>query len=406
MLPAALARLTLGRKIVHSGHQPKVLPHVRALGLLVAVVLVSTGCSSREEIVYVDSPEGHGSYTPIGRSDHARVHTDGHHEPAADVQVGPGESGHPYTPFAGSSEPLVHADGDAHVPETVALAHERRSASSDSGPSSVSAASAHGSTPTSSAASTRASEPKPVAATGLGADAKPGAAAAVRPAASPTPPARLALGAGLGAQPGAPVLDAPLTMEEDNDRVGQVTVSGKIESIVGSTVRLQTSTGAHEMQLAKSARVERDALGSAADLKPGQFVGVAHVPSGPADSVRLYARGASMPLPGIAPVVGSRSGQVTTFGSVVSLQFGGLLLNTGSQTTTVSLPSGVPILRPAPQGSSALDVGAQVIATGPIDDDGAFVATAVRVIGEARPAVVTPEARTAANNGGEARPGR
>ena len=115
--------------------------------------------------------------------------------------------------------------------------------------------------------------------------------------------------------------------------------------------------------------------------RPGQFVGIVHLPSGPADAIRLYATSPSMPRPGIAPVVGSRTGQVTTFGTIVTLEFGGLLLNTGSQTTTVTLPAGVPILRPTSQGSSDLAVGTQVVATGPIDDDGSLVATAVRVTG-------------------------
>ena len=38
---------------------------------------------------------------------------------------------------------------------------------------------------------------------------------------------------------------------------------------------------------------------------------------------------------------------MTTFGSIVALQFGGLLLNAGGKTTTVTLPNTVEILKPA-----------------------------------------------------------
>jgi hypothetical protein len=172
----------------------------------------------------------------------------------------------------------------------------------------------------------------------------------------------------------------------DDEDASQATITGKVESIVGSTMKIQTQTGSEKVRLADRMRVERDALGTAADLKPGQFVGVVHLPNGPADSVRLYATGPTMPRPGIAPLLGSRSGQVTTFGSIVRLEFGGLLLNTGSQTTTVTLPNGVLILRAAPQSSSDLSAGTQVIATGPIGKDGSVLATAVRVTGEARAA--------------------
>jgi hypothetical protein len=165
----------------------------------------------------------------------------------------------------------------------------------------------------------------------------------------------------------------------------QATVTGRIESIAGPVLKVKTTTGVEQVRLAGGARVERDAIGSPNDLKPGQFVGVIHAPSGPASSIRLYTTGPSMPRPGIVPMVGSRVGQVTTFGSIVKLQFGGLLLNTGGETTSVTLPSNVEILKPAPSGSSELAVGAQVMATGPVASDSTLVATAVRVTGEARP---------------------
>ena len=82
------------------------------------------------------------------------------------------------------------------------------------------------------------------------------------------------------------------------------TVAGRIESIVGKSILVDTAAGKARVRLAENARIDRDALGSPADLKPGQFVGVLHVPSGPATSVRLYPTGPSMPRPGVVPMVG------------------------------------------------------------------------------------------------------
>ena len=163
------------------------------------------------------------------------------------------------------------------------------------------------------------------------------------------------------------------------------TVAGRIESIVGRSLLIDTAAGKARVRLAENARIDRDALGSPADLKPGMFVGVLHVPSGPAKSVRLYATGPSMPRPGVVPMVGERQGQVTTFGSVVALQFGGLLLNAGGATTTVTLPNAVEILKPAQSQPAELAAGAQIIATGPVTGDGTVVATGVRVTAPARP---------------------
>jgi hypothetical protein len=77
---------------------------------------------------------------------------------------------------------------------------------------------------------------------------------------------------------------------------------------------------------------------------------------------------------------------VTAFGSVVTLQFGGLLLNTGGATMTVTLPAGVEILKPAPADASALAVGTQIIATGTMSAADVLTASAVRITGVARPA--------------------
>jgi len=364
--------------------------HARAIGLAVAVVLASVGCGAKEQVVYVD-PVRPGGYAPISRSTDPRVHTDGHHGPAADVQVGPAPaegSTSSYTPFAQGGGQLVHVGAASHVvAPAVAIAGERTqaggshstAASSDSHVAPV-APSAHSVPASATSHGTAAS----ASSHGVAASAPmTGAANAVRPAASPTSAARLALGPGLGATAGTPTPSGVLTMEEEKDE-GQASIVGKIESIAGPLLKIQTPSGSQGILLAERACVEREALGSTADLKPGQFVGILHLPSGPADAIRLYATNPSMPRPGIAPMVGSRSGLVTTFGSIVKLELGGLLLNTGSQTTMVTLPSGVPILRPAPQGPSELAVGTQVVASGPIDPDGSLVATAVRVTGESR----------------------
>ncbi|MGE3910560.1 MAG: hypothetical protein AB7K36_14460, partial [Chloroflexota bacterium] len=82
----------------------------------------------------------------------------------------------------------------------------------------------------------------------------------------------------------------------------------------------------------------------------------------------------------------------TTFGQVVNLQFGGLLLNTGGQTQNVTLPSGVEVLKSGPADPSMLKVGTSVIASGALGADGTVAAKAVRVTGSAPPPVV-PTAR-------------
>jgi hypothetical protein len=372
------------------GAGPLVL--LRAFSLLGVVALVSAGCTSREEVVYVDDASEHAengaaAYTPFARSTDSLVHRDGAHEAAPSVQIGPAHSdgdAPPYTPFAGSHEPLVHAGDDPHVVATVALAYERGASAEHGESASASSESSHGSTEASkpAAASAAAALSNQGAPAVAGAPAGPSSgnpANGARPAASPTPPARLALGPGLGATPGTPTPKMTMDVGDDDDHRNQATIAGKIESISGSTLKVQTQAGPQTLKLAPNVRVDRDAVGGPADLKPGQFVGVVHLPMGPADSIRLYATGPTMPAPGIGPLVGSRSGQVTTFGSVVGLQFGGLLLNTGSQTTTVALPNNVPILRSAPQDASALAAGAQVLATGPVGEDGMLTATAVRV---------------------------
>jgi hypothetical protein len=91
-----------------------------------------------------------------------------------------------------------------------------------------------------------------------------------------------------------------------------------------------------------------------------------------------------MPRPGAVPVAGSRLGEIMTFGSIVTLQFGGLLLNAGSTTITIGLPNGVEVLKPAPSAPADLAVGSNVIATGPVADDGTLSAMAVRLVAPSR----------------------
>jgi hypothetical protein len=157
----------------------------------------------------------------------------------------------------------------------------------------------------------------------------------------------MSLGAGLGATPGASSSASALASLAEED-VDLVTVAGRIERVNGTELTVQAPTGPQTIKLGQGVRVERDALGSADDLKPGQFVGVLQSPNGPAASVRLYATGPSMPKAGIVPMLGARLGQVTTYGSVVALQFGGLLLKTDTDTTNVTLPNTVEIFRPVP----------------------------------------------------------
>jgi hypothetical protein len=336
---------------------------LRVLGMVLASVLLVSACGSKEEFVYVDHDEheeaGHGAYTPIGRSTSPRVHQDGAHHPADDVAVGSGHAA-AYAPIAGSDSLLVHTDGKPRSVPQVALANEKTGVGS--------------------------SAPYPVSTPRIassGATAGHGGHAQATP--SPTTAARLNLGTGLGASAAAPKPGSIPALTQDDSDDELATVAGRVESIIGMDVTVKSPAGLARVRLAERARVDRDALGTATDLKPGQFVGAVQQLGGPASSVRLYATGPSTPRAGIVPMIGSRNGQVTTFGSVVTLQFGGLLLNTGGATTTVTLPAGVEILKPAPADTSALAVGAQIIATGTMSGENVLLATAVRITGEARP---------------------
>lgn len=335
-------------------------------GLALASLLLVAACGEREKIVYVDRADAHGggtaASTSIGRSDSPRVHADGRHEPAPEVEIGGpgGVPDEPYVPIAAAGS-LLLVPGSGYAPAPAVLIGLERA------PGGAGAGAGYAATPTAIVSG-------PAAKPGVG------SASAPRPAASPTAPASLALGARLGAQPsasGAAPAGDMLVVGDEDDEPG--TVSGRIESAVGPTLIVRTDAGPVRVQLEGGARIERDTPGTAADLKPGQFVGALQVPGGPALSIRLYNTGPSMPPPGIVPMVGSRVGQVTTFGTIVALQFGGLLLNTASQTTAVTLPNNVEILKPAPGTLADAGVGAQIIATGPLASDGSVRATAIRV---------------------------
>jgi hypothetical protein len=351
---------------------------VRLFSVLLGAALLVSACGPKEEIVYVDrnshSESDASAYTPIGRSADPRVHADGSYRPAPSPQIGPAHvsnSPEPYAPLATSHSPQVHAGGEPHLVATVTLAHERGSRT---------AASHAASTPTPASAARGSSNHESTVSTAASTAPRPAGALA---AASPTVPARLSLGSGLGATPGASSTTGALASLAEED-IDLVTAAGRVERVDGAELTVQTSTGPQRVTLGPGVRVERDALGSADDLKPGQFVGVLQTPNGPAASVRLYATGPSMPKAGTVPMLGARLGQVTTYGSVVALQFGGLLLKTDTETTSVALPNTVEILRPVPVGAGDLVAGQQVIVTGVQTSSDALAATAVRITAESR----------------------
>lgn len=379
-----------GGRLVHAGGSHTAVPPVTIAGQLPPGAPASAS----------DASASHGA-APSAGSHAATAPTSTSHGPTAPAQAGPAAAA-PSSPGSQGAAAAASAPG-ARAPAGAPASGSPVTVASSAGSQGVPAPPSGSSGPAASSAAVSGPATAPangaLGPTAPAADAHgpavnvpaPGAATVPQPASSPIPADRLALGPGLGAVPGTPTPNTALDMDEEKTE-GQATITGKIESMAGSLLTIQTPSGSQEVRLADRARVERDTMGTTADLKPGQFVGVVHTPSGPADAVRLYATSPSMPRPGIAPVVGSRTGQVTTFGSIVKVEFGGLLLNTGSQTTSVTLPSGVPIMRPVGQGPSDLAVGTQVVATGPIESDGSLVATAVRVTGESRNP--TPVARS------------
>ncbi|MCC7368936.1 MAG: hypothetical protein IT306_10965 [Chloroflexi bacterium] len=376
---------------------------LRVLGVTAAAVLLLSACA-REEIVYIDPREsGHGGYTPFERSTSPRVHPDSHYTPADDVQIG-GDLHAPaeYVPVAQQGSQWVHTDGENRAVAQFPLEYERMTGIGASAGFQVTGG-GHGAAagaPGAAAPALAAAAAKPDApaiagpkppAPGAGPLLQQGgpmigpATPAAKPgsgAAAPTPAPRLSLGTGLGATAGPNARQSAnaLALTDDDKDPDTATISGKVEGIVGPVVTVRTATGTANFKLADRARTDRDAVGSPTDLKPGQFVGIVQTPGGPATTIRLYATGPTMPRPGMAPIVGSRTGQITTFGSVVTLQFGGLLLNTGSETTTITVPAGVEILKAVPSDASAVTVGANIIATGVVGPDNTLQATSVRVV--------------------------
>lgn len=354
---------------------------VRGTSILLAALLM-TACT-KQEIVYLDREHGEDSHgsgsgsgaTILASSLDPRVHRDGHHEVEEEhVEIGPGaDHAPPYVPIENAGGPLLNSSASKPIPP-FQMAHERGSAGA-TGP--VASASPR------AAAKPAAAGAKP----GVGEHAMAVSEKPVVAVASPTTPARYNIGAGFAPKPA----EGPNTTALDESDDDEMTiVAGRVESIAGQILTVSTPVGTKRVKMSQGAKVERDAMGTAADLRSGQFVGMLHQPGGPATSVRLYTTGPSMPRPGVVPMAGSRVGQVTTFGQIVNLQFGGVLLNTGGETATVTLPNNVEILKPAPASASDVAVGSQIIATGVTMPDEVLGAMSIRVTRAAPPASVDP----------------
>ena len=89
-----------------------------------------------------------------------------------------------------------------------------------------------------------------------------------------------------------------------------------------------------------------------------------------------------MPQPGMVPMIGEQLGQVTTFGTIVALRGGGIVVNTGDATTPIELPGGVEVLKPLKAAPADLKVGMPVTAAGSVTGDGVLVASSVRMTSE------------------------
>lgn len=366
------------------------MAHLGASLLAGLLLVFAAACGSSERIVYVDNlAEAEAlaaAAQPIGRSASPRVHADGVHEMATEITIGGAADTHtdaPYTPIASSHGPLVHGGAAPHPTATVTLAHERPGAA----PAGQAAGSATLARPAPAAV-------PPTPATRAAAAATPAAAAWAiapprsvdtraraepAPAASPTAPTHLSLGASLEGPVPTPGPRVLLAADADDELA---VVAGPVASVAGQMLTVQTRGGPKQVRLSTQTRVEGEERGSLADLRPGQFVGAVQAPGGPARLVRLYNPGPSTPRAGVVPMLGAEQGQVTAFGSIVSLQPGGMVVHTGGQTTAVRLPADVEVLRPAPATTASIGVNAQVIASGVPSSDGALLATGLRVTGE------------------------
>jgi hypothetical protein len=191
-------------------------------------------------------------------------------------------------------------------------------------------------------------------------------------------PARYSLGTNLGTP--MPVAGPSLSLRVSGDE--SEVVSGPIERVNGSIFMVKTATGSRRVQLPEQARLEREGRGRVEDLRPGEVVGAVQAPGGPATTIRLYSKGPGMPRPGIVPMLGAQLGQVTTFGTVIALQSGGLLVNTGGASMPILLSGGVEVLKPVQAAARDLTVGATVTATGLPGPDGVLVASSVRLTSE------------------------
>jgi len=317
---------------------------IRWSTLAIVVLSLATACQNKvERIVYEpEESTAHGAYVPFARSADPRVDRYGGHHEAPPVAIGTEASDqvtHPYVPIAASRSPLVRT-GPAPSPyRPIYLANER-------------------------------------SATPALAQRRDAAAPQAQP--SPTVPARYSLGTGLGTPVPGDRQASQLPIGADDPSI----VSGSVDSIVGETIVLRGSSGLQKVKLSDSARLEREGLGRLDDLLPGSLVGVVQAPGGPADTVRLYSKGQGMPRPGIVPMVGASQGHVTVFGTIVTMQFGGMLVNTGTETMSITLPPGITVLKPLKAGLPDLAKGTPVIATGNIGADGVLTAASMRLTSE------------------------
>jgi hypothetical protein len=188
-------------------------------------------------------------------------------------------------------------------------------------------------------------------------------------------PARYNLGASLGTPvpSDGPALSLPV------GGAAPSTISGAIEKILDRQVLVRAAAGAQRVLLPETARLERESRGQVEDLRPGELVNVIQRPGGPASTIRLYSKGPGMPQPGIVPLDGARLGQVSIIGRIVALQLGGLLVNTGTETTPILLSSGVEVFKPAQASVADLKVGTSLTATGSVGTDGVLTATSARL---------------------------
>jgi hypothetical protein len=390
---------------------------VRWAALGAVAVMLATACGAKTEIVYVDPPGLHGSYQPFMQTTDPRIDRNGHHTVPPAVAIGPEADGHtldPIVPIPASHSRLIDTSHRAKPNKQFYFSFEDHpiQMSPRSSPVPVptarpaaSVAAAGAVTPNTRPAMTPAAEgaapsvsTEPGSSTGVAptlatetvghsevaAEApKPSAEAARPTVASPTAlPARYNLGTNLGTPVPAngPALSMAVSGEEP------LTVTGAIDKVAGRGVLVRSADGSQQVLVPDGARLERESRGRVSDLRPGDMVGVWRQPNGPALSVRVYSQGQGMPRPGIVPMTGARLGQIAVFGKIVAFQGNSIVVNSGAETTSIALPGGVEVLKPAAASLSDLAVGASLTATGNLGADGVLTATAARLTAGVLPA--------------------